>query len=234
MKQKPKSIVLIRHGESEANFYLNQIAQNKIFSFPRDFLNLNDWDIKLTDEGKRQAKLTGEYLYKTFGEFDVYFSSPQKRALDTFYKIIEAYPPKIKEKIKQSLIIDSRLREKDYGAISYLTDEEIKKFFPYEYDRRRKEGELLYRPLGGESWLDVKDLRISNFLNMLYREYSNKKILIVSHFVVINCIKLKLVKDYQDNPQKILKEEPLKNCGICHFKNVKNKLLLKEWNKVVY
>ncbi len=234
MSKKPSLIIFLRHGESEANFYLNQIAQGKIFSFPRDFLNLSDWDIKLTAEGKRQAYLTGKYLKEKYGLFDVCFSSPQKRALDTFYNLIEAYLPAEKEKMKNSLILDSRLREKDYGAISYLTEEEIKKFFPYEYDRKQKEGEFLYRPLGGESWYDVKDLRISNFLNMLYRDYAEKKILIVSHFIVINCVKLKLVEDYQFDFFKILKEEGLKNCGICVFENINNKLVLKEWNKIVY
>lgn len=232
--KKPKLIVFIRHGESEANFYLNQIAQGKIFSFPREFLNLNDWDIKLTKQGINQSYLTGKYLKEKFGKFDICFSSPQKRALETFNNLIEVYPQKIKKEMQKGLIIDSRLREKDYGAISYLTDEEIKKFFPHEYERKKKEGELLYRPLGGESWYDVKDLRISNFLNMLYREYPNKKILVVSHFIVINCVKLKLVPDYQDNFEKILKEEPLRNCGICVFESLKNKLILKEWNKVVY
>lgn len=234
MSKKPSLVVFLRHGESEANFYLNQIARGEIFSFPRDFLNLSDWDIKLTKEGKRQAYLTGKYLKENFGSFDVCFSSPQKRALDTFYNLIEAYPLKEKEKMIENLKIDSRLREKDYGAISYLTNEEIKKFFPYEYDRREKEGELLYRPLGGESWYDVKDLRVSSFLNMIYREYPFKKILIVSHFITINCVKLKLVKDYQNDFNKIFQEEPLKNCGICVFENKNNKLILKEWNRIVY
>lgn len=232
--KKPKLLVFVRHGESEANFYLNEIVQGKLMSFPREFLDLNDWDIKLTKNGKRQAYITGQNLKKEFGLFDYVYVSPQKRAQETYQEIIKAYSKNLRKKIEKNTVIDTRLREKDFGSISYLTDEEIKKFFPHEYERKKKEGELLYRPLGGESWLDVKDLRVSNFLNMIYREHPNKKILVISHFIVINCVKLKLVSDYQNNFDQIFKEDPLKNCGVCVFKNFKNKLILKDWNKIYY
>jgi len=231
--KRPKRLVLVRHGESEANVYLNQVLKGEIFSFPPELAKLSDWDIKLTEKGKKQSQKTGDYLYKTFGLFDACFVSPQQRAKETFKEILSRYGNK-KNILEKNTYYDSRLREKDHGAVSYLSEEEMKRFFPHEYERRQREGKLLFRPLGGESWYDVKDLRVGSFLNSIYRDYSNKSILVISHSITINCFRMKLEKLDESNMLQIIQKEPLDNCGIVVFESEKNKLSLKEWNKIAY
>lgn len=235
---RPNRLVLVRHGQSEANKYLNQIIRGEIFSFPPEFSKLRDWDIKLTPYGREQALATGKYLKANFGVFDACFISPQTRARETFEEILNGYSDELLvRKLKKRERWDSRLREKDHGAINFLSKEEIKRFFPGEYDRREREGKLLYRPLGGESWYDVKDLRVGTFLNTVYRDYSGGNVLIVSHSIVISCFRMKLERLGEEGILKVIEDEPLDNCGIVIFESDKkadNRLILKEWNAIAY
>lgn len=238
MKNKlPKRLVLVRHGESEANRYLNQIIKGEIFSYPPEFSRLRDWDIRLTPYGREQAHKTGAYLEKKFGDFDAVFVSPQTRAKETFEEIVNGYKDKsIAEILLQKMRLESRLREKDQGAINFISKDEIKRFFPHEHERRAREGKLLYRPLGGESWYDTKDLRVGSFLNTIYRDFAEKSVLAVSHSVTIRCFRMKLERLDEPEMLKIVENEPLDNCGIVVFEPEKSgvKFMLKEWNMLAY
>ena len=59
----------------------------------------------LTDKGKKQAKLTGHYLYDIFGKFDQVYSSPATRCVQTGNIINKQI------KYKNKLIIDNLLVE---------------------------------------------------------------------------------------------------------------------------
>ncbi len=87
-----KRIIFVRHGESTEN-----VAHK----------NGNTYDkskIVLTDKGKKQAKQTGEYLYKVFGKFDKVYTSPAKRCMQTSEIIINEIEYKIKPDIDNLLI----------------------------------------------------------------------------------------------------------------------------------
>lgn len=237
--KRPKRLVLVRHGESEANKYLNQIIKGEIFSFPPEFGKLRDWDIRLTPYGREQAVQTGKYLEEKFGRFDACFISPQTRARETFDGILGGYADKsIAKELKSKERIESRLREKDHGAVNFLSKEEIKRFFPHEHERREREGKLLYRALGGESWYDVKDLRVGSFLNSAYRDYSDGNILVVAHSIVITCFRMKLERLGESEILELIKKEPIDNCGIVVFEpddeDSNRHLALKEWNTIAY
>lgn len=234
---RPDLLVLVRHGESEANKYLNQIIAGEIMSYPSEFAKLRDWDINLTAYGQDQARKTGAYLEKKFGGFDAVFVSPQTRAKETFTEIANGYSNQVlADSLRQVMRPESRLREKDHGAINYMTQDEIKRFFPHEHERRQREGKLLYRALGGESWYDVKDLRVGSFLNMVYRDWSGKRVLVVSHSITIRCFRMKLERLDEEAMLNTVEQESLDNCGICVFTKNENGrgLLLKEWNTLTY
>ncbi|MBI1975327.1 MAG: histidine phosphatase family protein [Parcubacteria group bacterium] len=235
--KRPKRLVLVRHGESEANKYLNQIIRGEILSYPPEFSKLRDWDIHLTPYGKEQALKTGQYLAKRFGIFDACFVSPQTRAKETMEEMVKGYGDASVEALRKKLRMDSRLREKDHGAINFLSQEEIKRFFPHEYERRQREGKFLYRALGGESWYDVKDLRVGTFLNTVYRDYAGGSVLIVSHSVVISCFRMKLEHLEENAVLEMVEKEPVENCGIAVFESdigAGGRLLLREWNTIAY
>lgn len=238
LRSRPKRLVLVRHGESEANLYLDQIIKGEIFTFPPQLAKLRDWDIHLTEKGKEQARRTGDYLKKNFGIFDACFVSPQQRTRETFEEILTTYKEGGQDELlKSKMRLDSRLREKDHGATSYLSQEELKRFLPHEYERREKEGKLLFRALGGESWYDVKDLRVGTFLNTVYRDHASESVLIVSHSITINCFRMKLERLQEEEVLKVVEREPLDNCGIAVFESdlkQNGRLILKAWNKIAY
>ena len=87
-----KRIIFVRHGES---------TQNKEY---RDNKSYDKNNIKLTDEGKKHAMITGKYLYKIFGKFDKVYSSPATRCKETANIIMEEIHHKKKLDIDESLI----------------------------------------------------------------------------------------------------------------------------------
>ena len=58
---KPKRIILVRHGESEANIN------------PHLFASIPDYAIELTDKGREQAFYAGKQLKDLVGEEKLYF-----------------------------------------------------------------------------------------------------------------------------------------------------------------
>ena len=160
----PDNLVLIRHGLSVYNEERELINRGVLTTYSSKIKGLRDADMPLSAKGKYQARKTGAFLAKKFGHFDAIFTSPFKRALDTAKLIAKNLP-------KTKLVIEERIREKEFGIADSLTPSEIKTLFPYEYSRKLKEKKYYYRPIGGESYPDV-NLRIWSFLNTLVREYS--------------------------------------------------------------
>src|SRR5215467_3293220 len=95
MEQKwPSHLVIVRHGQSERN-----ATTDAAKAAGRPMINktgLRDVDTPLTALGERQALATGKFL-ATRWRFDVAFSSPYKRALQTSESMLKAYaqPPQI-------------------------------------------------------------------------------------------------------------------------------------------
>ena len=148
---KPKRIILIRHGESQANVdrYL--------------FGRVPDYTIELTDKGREQAKEAGKKLKELVKDESVYFYvSPFWRARSTFEGLAYAFPRKQFEYSEEP-----RLREQEWG---YLRCQQ-------EFDKicqeRREYGTFYYRIPGGEAGTDVYD-RINDLLGSLYRDFANK------------------------------------------------------------
>lgn len=146
---KPKRIILIRHGESEANVdrYL--------------FGQLPDYTIELTDKGRMQAKEAGKRLKALVSDESLYFYvSPFWRARSTFECMVSSFPRSQFEYSEEP-----RLREQEWG---YLRSQE-------EFDRicheRREYGAFYYRIPGGEAGSDVYD-RVNDLLGSLYRDFA--------------------------------------------------------------
>ena len=91
-------LVLIRHGQSEWN------SQNKFTGWV---------DIDLSDKGKKEAKIAGELINNENLKFDYYFSSFQKRAINTL-KLIQETTRIVNIKIEEAW----QLNERHYGALT--------------------------------------------------------------------------------------------------------------------
>ena len=157
----PKLLVLVRHAESEGNI----LSVDERAKF-----DLATHAYKLTFRGEKQAELTGGYLRKRFGDFDVYYQSYYSRTKQTLGIM---YP-------KARIYEDARLAEGQRGIWHTMAIAQMKKRFPEEIERKKREGLYHYRPWGGENWPDI-ELRIHSFLGTLSRDYSGKRVICAVH-----------------------------------------------------
>ena len=103
------NLILVRHGQS-------------LWNKERRFTGWTD--IELTEQGKSEAKLAGQLIKELDIEFDAYFTSRLKRAINSLEIIIEILGKKNIEIIK-----NSALNERHYGNLTSLNkDETIKKY----------------------------------------------------------------------------------------------------------
>jgi broad specificity phosphatase PhoE len=163
---RPNRIILVRHGQSEAN-----ADENILETKP-------DYSLDLTANGIEQAKQAGREIKKMIDEqsLQVYLS-PYFRTRQTFHYIIENL-----ETNEIKVFEDPRLREQDWGHLRNLEiNEEIKQ-------ERTDFSTFYYRIPDGESGADVYD-RVSIFLETLHRDFAkpdfSENVLIVTHGMTI-------------------------------------------------
>jgi len=101
------NLILIRHGQS-------------LWNKERRFTG---WaDVDLTEHGKSEARQAGQLIKKLHIEFDTYFTSVQKRAIQTIEIILDILNKKNSE-IKKAW----ELNERHYGALTGLNKDEMVK-----------------------------------------------------------------------------------------------------------
>lgn len=137
---------------------------------------LQGWrDSPLTEEGINRAISLGESLENI--DFDVIYTSPQKRALETA-KLVRGNR-------NTEIITYDGLKELGFGTWEGMALDEIDAKYPEEYFRYRNRPEL-YVPIDGESFKDLFK-RVESFLDEVKtKDYKN--ILIVTHGVTIKTL----------------------------------------------
>ena len=101
------NLILVRHGQS-------------FWNKERRFTG---WaDIDLTEHGKSEARCAGQLIKELHIEFDAYFTSVQKRAINTI-EIILGILNKKNSEIKKAW----ELNERHYGALTGLNKDEMMK-----------------------------------------------------------------------------------------------------------
>ena len=99
------NLILVRHGQS-------------LWNKERRFTG---WaDIDLTENGKLEAKQAGELIKKLNIQFDAYFTSNLKRAINSLIIIL-----KILDKTNVDIIKANELNERHYGGLTSLNKDEI-------------------------------------------------------------------------------------------------------------
>ena len=127
----------------------------------------NDFDTPLSDEGMRQAIVTGKGLPKVVPLPSVVYVSPYLRTRRTLEGLIEGWP----ELADVKLVEDDRVREHEHGKKPLYNVPEI--FFtlnPQEALMKKLSTEYEHKYDGGESILDVRQ-RTRSFIEMLIREH---------------------------------------------------------------
>lgn len=147
--QRPKRIILIRHGESEGN--VDEAA----------YTTTADWCVPLTKRGKMQATEAGGNLKDLIGKDEqiIIYHSPYQRTFDTLLEM--------RNHVKEEQIIavreEPRISEQQFG--NFQNVQEV-----LEAKRERHEfGRFYYRFKSGEAGLDVYS-RVSSFISTLVRD----------------------------------------------------------------
>lgn len=211
----PAELVLVRHGESEAN-----VADARARAAHAEVLDLTarDADVQLSPLGRRQAAAVGGWFAtgeQAPGTPQVVLCSPYARALSTARGIVGA--ARAAGLDVPDPYTDERLRERDLGWWDGLTGAGVRARFPEEAARRERLGKFYYRPPGGESWCDVA-LRVRSFLRDLRHDHPGARVLVVSHQAVIMNFRL-VVEDLEEAAILHLDATaPLANCSVTSYR----------------
>jgi broad specificity phosphatase PhoE len=206
--KEPATLWLVRHGQSEGNVIRAAAAPDaEVLDIPD-----RDMDVALSALGERQAAALGEWLLEQPAEQqpDVLVSSPYRRAADTASAVLRTAG------LEREIILDERLRERDLGAMDLLTTRGFAARFPDEAAHRTRLGKFYYRPPGGESWVDVA-LRCRSLLDSLSREHAGRRVLLVTHEVVI--IMVRYVLEHLDERAALTlsTEQAIANCSLTAY-----------------
>ncbi|MEA2326362.1 MAG: hypothetical protein QOE68_1321 [Thermoanaerobaculia bacterium] len=138
-------------------------------------------DVKLSDEGREQARLLGKRL--ATDPLDVAFASPMTRTMDTAALIAAPHELEITP-------IDG-LREIAHGRWERKTRAEVEKEFPEEYARYETDP-YSFAPTEGESGLSVTARALPALLKIV-EEHRDQRILVVSHKATIRLLLSSLI-----------------------------------------
>jgi probable phosphoglycerate mutase len=208
----PSRLLLVRHGESAGN-----VARDAAHAAGRSRIDIadRDADVPLSSRGIEQSRALGQWISQrpVSERPEILLSSPYLRARQTGELIGEegALLP-----AATSMVVDERLREREFGVLDRLTRSGIAEFYPEQAEFRARLGKFYHRPPGGESWCDVI-LRLRSLVDTLSLHYPGRRVLIVGHEVVVLCLRY-LLEDLDE--QRILAinaQGDMANCGVTEY-----------------
>ncbi len=208
----PDILWIVRHGESAGNVARDAAEAARL---PMIDLAVRDCDVPLSELGKRQAVALGHW----FADMDrveqptVVLSSPYLRARTTAQLVLEATGI---DRTGPAIVIDERLREREFGVLDRLTRFGIEQRYPDQAEFRKALGKFYHRPPGGESWCDVI-LRLRSVIDTLTRDYCEERVLIVCHSVVVLCFKYLFERMTEDQILDVDRQLDIANCGVCSY-----------------
>ena len=170
-----------------------------------------DMDVPLSALGERQASALGRWFCEQRERPTAIVASPFARAYHTARAIADEMGDTCE------LVIDERLREKEFGSLDRLTRAGITAKFPHEAEQRARIGKFYYRPPGGESWCDVA-LRIRSLLEHLATAYRGERVLLVSHQVVVLCARYVIEHLDEETILAIDAKGDVVNCGLTSYR----------------
>ena len=211
MANQPSALWLLRHGQSLGN--VARDAARAPGTLTLDIAD-RDMDVPLSELGRRQASAFGRWL----GEQplderpEVVLTSPYVRAVQTAELVLAAA-----EMSELKVHLDERLRERELGILDLLTREGVIAKHPEEAARRERLGKFYHRPPGGESWVDVA-LRLRSLRDSISLEHDGRRVLIVTHEVVIVMIRY-LLEDLDEKTALGLSAAArLANCSLTTYR----------------
>ena len=205
----PERIWVVRHGQSAGNIARDHAEANNITLIE---LEHRDADVPLSSLGARQSQALGSWVVGLAEPQrpQIVLSSPYVRARQTAQAVVDALGR------DRHLIIDERLREKEFGVLDRYTSSGIVATFPELAAQRQLVGKFYFRPPGGESCCDVI-LRLRGVVGDLQRNHAGARVMIVAHQVIVNCMRYLLEGMDEQTILDIDREGDVPNCGITEY-----------------
>jgi broad specificity phosphatase PhoE len=209
----PDTLWIVRHGQSAGNVARDLAERDNLLIID---IAERDMDVPLSALGEAQARSLGLWFASRpdVERPTVVLCSPYVRARMTATLACE------NGRLSQAgerLVVDERLREKEFGILDRLTRQGIAERYPELSAQRGHVGKFYFRPPGGESWCDVI-LRLRSMLDTLTRDYRRERVLVVGHQVIVNCLRYLLERL---DEQQILEMDRLgdvPNCAVTSYR----------------
>jgi probable phosphoglycerate mutase len=159
------TLVLVRHGVTDA-------TKGKLFSG-----GLASSNPPLNDEGREQARATGEWLAPLSGTFDALVSSPVRRTRETAEILAEFFDLEVEE--------EHGIAEMEFGTWDGMSFTEVHEKWPDEMSAWL--GDLESAPHGGESFRAVEK-RVLAGRDRMVASYAGQTVVVVSHVTPIKTL----------------------------------------------
>ncbi|SOB82151.1 histidine phosphatase family protein [Streptomyces sp. 1331.2] len=223
----PSLLIATRHGESTANVEFQLAEATGALSVP---ISCRDADIPLSRRGRRQARALGRWWAELPGvdRPRSVWCSPYLRTAETARVAIARAAGLGAVPASLPVRYDERLRDRELGILEMLPRAAIEAKYPEEAARRRKMGELYYRPPGGESWADVA-LRVRSLLRDVCEEDAGRPVLLVAHDCTV--LMLRYALDRLDEAE-LTALGPVHNCSTSLWRTRDGRLRPDGWNGV--
>jgi broad specificity phosphatase PhoE len=205
----PARLVFVRHGESQANLINRAMKKGIISDYPKGFSEIPDREIRLSPLGVAQAKLTGPWLSREYPDgFDVIYVSDHARAQETAGHLC------LSAKWSDAQIrVDPLLGERNWGRFT-SKDEAMRAEI-----MRLRMIDPLHAPMpDGETLLETRH-RCRELLDRVTREFSGKRVLVISHGEYIEAIWSEILHLNTERQKEFFHSSAgdIKNCQVVEF-----------------
>jgi 2,3-bisphosphoglycerate-dependent phosphoglycerate mutase len=225
----PEVLWVVRHGESAGN-----VARDAAEAQGLERIDIaeRDMDVPLSDTGHRQAEALGRWFGAQPDDArpTVVWTSPYLRARQTAEEVLAGAG------LEVPVVVDERLREREFGVLDGLTRKGITARFPDESERRTRLGKFYHRPPGGESWSDVL-LRLRGALDAVRQDAAGERVLLVAHQVVVLLVRYVLEGMTEQDVLEVDRQAEVANCSLTRYRHdpsvgVHGGLRLEAYNEV--
>ena len=214
MQQRwPERLWVVRHGESAGN-----VARDAAHAagLSRIEIGSRDVDVPLSALGERQSFALGQWFAsqpenppRRCDDFTVFAGAVHWHVDTQGGRICARSGPGVRRRRKAA--------RKRVRILDRLTRAGIRELHPEQAEFRRLLGKFYYRPPGGESWCDVI-LRLRGALDTMSLHHGGRRVLILTHQVVVLCMRYLLENLTEDAILAIDRQGDVANCAVTEYR----------------
>lgn len=213
----PERLMLVRHGESEANVLIEQLKLGDPSGITPEFLERSSHTWRLTPRGHEQAVAARRWLEQHGNRFDLWYASQHVRALETAFEL--ALP-------NAQWRVDMQLRERDWGIMDFLKPEDRSENGPFaHYWTWMRRSPFYHGPANGESIAQLTERLRSGIIDSLHRHDPSAHVVMVTHGEVMWAFRFiferLLVHEFEREHHSKHPHDEIYNCQIIEY-NRKN------------